>query len=183
MLEYFMTVLVLGSYLATLTTQLGFSDSLTGVLSAISTEQMAAEFKPAFALINMVVYIVLILAAMFAFVVLFTLSNTNISERERELATIKVLGFYDFEVHSYVNKESLILTSICVVLGLPIGTVLGEWLMSILDMPSIYFDAHIYTISYFYSAGLAIVFAFMVNFITDRSLDKINPVEALKSIE
>ena len=154
-----------------------------GILSATTSAGFEDAADTVFRILDMVVAIVITLAAALAFVVLFTLATTNISERERELATIKVLGFFDREVHSYVNKESLILTSIGVVLGLPLGTVLGEWLMSILDMPSIYFDAHLYPISYFYSAGLAIVFAFMVNFITDRSLDKINPVEALKSIE
>jgi putative ABC transport system permease protein len=131
----------------------------------------------------MVVAIVITLAAALAFVVLFTLATTNISERERELATIKVLGFFDKEVHLYVNKETLILTSIGITLGLPIGKVFGEWLMSVLDMPSIYFDSYLSPISYLYAAALAIIFAFIVNFITDRSLDKIDPVTALKSIE
>ena len=154
-----------------------------GILSASSSAGFEEAADQVFRILNLVVYIVITLAAALAFVVLFTLATTNISERERELATIKVLGFFDKEVHLYVNKETLILTSLGIVMGLPIGKVFGEWLMSILDMPSIYFDPHLYPISYFYSAGLAIVFAFMVNFITDRSLDRINPVEALKSIE
>ena len=123
------------------------------------------------------------LAAALAFVVLFTLSTTNISERERELATIKVLGFFDREVHAYVNKETLILTSMGIVLGMPLGKIFGIWLMSILKMPSIYFASSLEPISYLYSAIIATVFAFIVNSITDKSLDKINPVEALKSIE
>lgn len=154
-----------------------------GILSAVATDSLKDDFEPAFQIINLVVYIVIILAAALAFVVLFTLATTNISERERELATIKVLGFYDNEVHSYVNKETLILTSLGILIGLPAGNFLGVWLMSILNMPAIYFKATLSPISYVISAVIAISFAFIVNFITDRSLDVINPVEALKSIE
>ena len=166
--------------------QTAFADEMAekeGILSAVGTEKMRAGFEPGFRIINMVVYIVIILAAALAFVVLFTLATTNISERERELATIKVLGFYDREVHSYVNKETLILTGLGILLGLPVGKVFGQWLMAVLNLPSIYFETCIYPISYVISAGLAFVFALLVNLMTNRALDKINPVEALKSIE
>ncbi len=155
-------------------------DGILTVSIAAGIEDIA---ETVFRIINLVVYVVIVLAAALAFVVLFTLATTNISERERELATIKVLGFFNKEVHLYVNKETMILTSLGILLGLPAGKWLGEWLMSVLNMPSIYFDPSLYPISYVYSAALAILFAFIVNFITDRSLDKINPVEALKSIE
>ena len=164
----------------------GYTDALEreeGILSAVSTEQMAAEFEPAFALINMVVYIVLVLAAMLAFVVLFTLSNTNISERERELATIKVLGFYDFEVHSYVNKETLILTGLGILFGMPAGWLLGRYVMGILEFPSLEFYIALYPESYAIAAVVTVVFALVVNMITDQSLNKINMIEALKSVE
>ena len=154
-----------------------------GILSAISIEGFLSNFDSVFRIINLVVTIVITLAAALAFVVLFTLSTTNISERERELATIKVLGFFDREVHLYVNKETLILTSIGILLGMPLGKVFGIWLMSILKMPSIYFADYLAPISYLYAAVIAIVFAFVVNKITDKSLDKIDPVDALKSIE
>ena len=154
-----------------------------GILSAISIEGFLSNFDSVFRIINLVVTIVITLAAALAFVVLFTLSTTNISERERELATIKVLGFFDREVHAYVNKETLILTSIGILLGMPLGKGFGIWLMSILKMPSIYFADYLAPISYLYAAVIATVFAFIVNSITDKSLDKINPVEALKSIE
>lgn len=154
-----------------------------GVLSVISTEKLKEEFTSAFFLINMVVYIVIIMAAGLAFTVLFTLSTTNISERELELATIKVLGFYDKEVHLYVNKETFILTGIGILLGLPLGYFLGNCLTYALKMPSIYFAVSIHPISYVISAVMAYVFALLVNLITDRSLDVIDPIEALKSIE
>lgn len=163
-----------------------YADSLEredGIMSAISTKQMAAEFEPSFALINMVVYIVLVLAAMLAFVVLFTLSNTNISERERELATIKVLGFYDFEVHSYVNKETIILTGLGIICGMPAGWLLGRYVMGILEFPALEFYIDLYPQSYAIAAVITIVFALLVNMITDRTLNKIDMIEALKSVE
>ena len=154
-----------------------------GILSAVSTQAMQDEFSSAFALINMVVYVILILAAMLAFVVLFTLSNTNISERERELATIKVLGFYNNEVHSYVNKETLILTAIGILLGMPSGLALGRYLMGILEFPSIEFYIILYPQSFLFAGGITLIFALIVNFITNRTLDHIDMVEALKSVE
>ena len=160
--------------------ELGAKD---GILTSLSIKGALESFDSVFRIINLVVAIVIILAAALAFVVLFTLSTTNISERERELATIKVLGFFDREVHAYVNKETLILTSLGILLGMPLGKVFGIWLMSILKMPAIYFADYLAPISYLYAALIATVFAFIVNSITDKSLDKINPVEALKSIE
>lgn len=154
-----------------------------GILSASSMEEMQEEFTSAFFIINMVVYLIIFMAAGLAFTVLFTLSTTNISERERELATIKVLGFYDKEVHLYVNKETIILTLVGILLGLPLGAFLGSLLTGALNMPSIFFDTVIYPISYVYSAGMALLFAVLVNLITNRSLNAIDPVEALKSIE
>ncbi len=154
-----------------------------GMLSVVSTREMKEDFAAAFYLVNMVVYIILILAAGLAFVVLFTLSTTNISERVRELATIKVLGFYDKEVHSYANKETLVLTVIGILFGLPLGHILGNVLASVLEMPSIQFVASIHPISYVLAAALSFAFALVVNLVTNRILDRINMVEALKSIE
>ena len=166
--------------------QIGFSEKLASedwILSSVSTEDLKGTFSQAFTLINIVVYVVLVLAACLAFVVLFTLASINISERERELATIKVLGFFDKEVHSYVNKETLILTAMGIMIGLPVGAFLSSLLTDILDMPSIYFAITIYSRSYWIAAGIALGFALIVQFLTDRSLDVIDPVEALKSVE
>ena len=166
--------------------QIGFSEKLAEedwILSSVSTEDLKATFSQAFTLINLVVYVVLVLAACLAFVVLFTLASINISERERELATIKVLGFFDKEVHSYVNKETIILTIMGILIGLPVGTFLSSLLTDLLDMPSIYFAITIYNRSYWIAAGIALTFAFIVQLLTDRSLDVIDPVEALKSVE
>ncbi len=168
------------------TDHLGFAEELgrkEGILSSISTEELRRDFSKAFVLMNMIVYVILFLAAGLAFVVLFTLSATNISERIRELATIKVLGFYDREVHLYVNKETLILTGIGILLGLPLGDALGHCLTWVLRLPSIYFAVSIHKSSYFIAAGISFGFALLVDFITNHTLDRVNPVEALKSVE
>lgn len=153
------------------------------VLSAVSVKALRDQFSDAFTLINAVVYLITFMAAGLAFVVLFTLSTTNISERERELATIKVLGFFDKEVHLYVNKETVILTGIGILCGLPLGRVLSGMLTSALKMPSIHFAVTVYPVSYLYAALLSLCFALIVNFMTNRTLNQIDMVEALKSIE
>lgn len=165
---------------------IAYSDNLAKedwILSSISTKELEDGFSAAFTLINLVVYVVLILAAGLAFVVLFTLASINISERERELATIKVLGFFDKEVHSYVNKETLILTSMGILIGLPVGATISSMLTEVLKMPSIYFEVTIYTQSYLISSAIALIFALIVQFLTNKSLNVIDPVEALKSVE
>lgn len=154
-----------------------------GILTVDSVQERREQFAVAFYLIEVLVYIIIVMAAGLALVVLFTLATTNISERERELATIKVLGFYDKEVHLYVNKETLILTGIGIVLGLPIGRFLGGCLTNALNMPAIYFAVKLHPVSYLIVIALSVGFALFVDFLTDRTLDHIDPVEALKSIE
>lgn len=151
------------------------------VLSATSTATLREDFE--FDLIDSVVLLLTAMAGGLAFVVLFTLSNTNISERIRELATIKVLGFYDTEVYQYVNKETLGLTVVGILIGLPVGRILSGFLTIVLNMPSIHFAVHIEPASYLISAGITFFFAIIVNWITNRVLDRINMVEALKSVE
>lgn len=163
-----------------------YADSLLEndiVLSAVSTQAIKDDFATNFALINSVVYLLIVLAAGLAFVVLFTLSNTNISERIRELATTKVLGFYDKEVHAYVNKETLILTVMGVVAGLPVGRFISGLLTEALKMPSLYFAVSVHPISYVIAGVLSFSFALLVNLMTNRTLNHIDMVEALKSVE
>lgn len=164
--------------------QTAYADELLendSVLSSVSTAALRADFG--FDLINAVVLLITVMAGGLAFVVLFTLSNTNISERVRELATIKVLGFYDMEVHQYVHKESLILTVIGILVGLPVGRILSGFLTTALNMPAMYFAVHVEPISYLISAAVTFCFAIVVNWITNRTLNRINMVEALKSVE
>ena len=166
--------------------QIEFCDGLSSdsrLLSVTSTAKLVRDFSSAFTLINTVVYVVIVLAAALAFTVVFTLSNTNISERERELATIKVLGFLRPEVHVYINKETLILTGIGILVGLPCGYLLTRSLTYVLKMPSLYFDTIVAWPTYLIAGVLAFAFTLMVNGMTNRSLDRIDMVGALKSAE
>lgn len=163
-----------------------FADELSQdstYLSVVSTRELEDSFASSFQLINTVVAVILVMAAALAFVVLFTLSTTSISERERELATIKVLGFRRREVHHYVNKETLILTGIGIVLGLIAGPPLGGVLLGSLNMPGIAFPTHIEWYSMIICAVLPFAFALIVDAITNRTLDRIDMIGALKSVE
>lgn len=153
------------------------------VLSVMSVENTKEAFFASFSLITAVVYLIISMAAALAFVVLFTLSTTNISERISELATIKVLGFYDKEVHLYVNKETIILTMLGILLGLPAGYVLSKSLTYVLNMPSIHFAVVIQPISYLWTILLSLTFTFIVNLLTNQTLNKIDMIESLKSVE
>ena len=163
-----------------------FADELgarSEFLTVTSTQQMNDEFAQSFALINTIVYAIVGLAAALAFVVLFTLSSTNISERIRELATIKVLGFRKREVSHYVNKETVLLTGIGMLLGIPAGYAFSHSLTYVLKMPSIYFAVTIEPISYVYACALTLLFAVIVAALSNRTLQKIDMIEALKSVE
>lgn len=161
----------------------GDLDAKEEILTCVSRQDLLKNFDTSFALISMVVYVVIFMSAALAFVVLFTLATTNISERERELATIKVLGFFDREVHLYIDKETLILTAIGIAAGIPTGYAFAQTLTAILNLPSIYLAVSLHPASYALSAALALGFSLIVNAITDRTLNRIDPVEALKSVE
>lgn len=154
-----------------------------GVTTCITTQSLRNEFQVSFKLMTLVVYVIIIMSAALAFVVLFTLSTTNISERVREIATIKVLGLYNREVHLYLNKETFLLTGIGVLAGMPIGYLFAQTLSTVLKLPSIYLKVSLHPLSYGIAAVLAFVFAVLVSLLTNRILDRINPAEALKSVE
>ena len=123
------------------------------------------------------------LAGGLALVVLFTLANTNVSERVREMATLKVLGFFDREVHLYVNKEMMILTVAGILVGLPLGRWVGGLLTAALAMPGMYFEVEVRPASYLIAAAVTLAFTLLVQLFTNPVLDRIDPVGALKSVE
>lgn len=132
---------------------------------------------------NYVVVILIVASALLAFVVLYNLANINIAERQREIATLKVLGFYDREVDNYINKENLIFTILGVIIGLVFGTFLTTGLISSIEIDSLRFMQNITILSYIYSAIITIAFSIIVNFIIHFVLKKINMIESLKSVE
>ena len=133
--------------------------------------------------LNSVVVVLIVAAALLAFVVLYNLSNINISEREREIATLKVLGFYNNEIDDYITKENIILTIIGIFFGLICGKYLSNFIIATCEPDSVMFVRTISLFSYFVSAIVTIVFTVFVNIITHFSLLRINMIESLKNVE
>lgn len=152
-----------------------------GVLAVVNITRMKHSFS--FDLMNAVVALIVTLAAGLALAVLFTLASTNISERTREMATLKVLGFYRREVHAYVHKEMLTLTVIGILVGLPLGRLVAGLLTNALRMPSLYFEVEVSPLSYAIAGFATLVFALIVQWSTNPALDRIDPVSSLKSVE
>ena len=166
--------------------QIAFADALAAddlFMTVSSTARIANDFSESFKIVDVVVYVVTVMAAALAFAVVFTLSTTNISERERELATIKVLGFRRREVYRYINKETVILTLVGIVAGFPLGYAITRSLTVILRMPSLYFDTLVELPTYAIAAAMSLLFTLIINAITNRSLDRVDMVGALKSAE
>lgn len=164
--------------------QIAYADKLakeSDVLSVVSTADMQRRFS--FDLMGAVVALIVALAGALALVVLFTLANTNVSERVREMATLKVLGFFDREVHRYVNREMLILTLMGIAVGLPLGRWIGGLLTAALNMPGLYFAVTVRWTSYAIAAAVTLAFALLVQLFTNPVLDRIDPVSSLKSVE
>jgi hypothetical protein len=152
-----------------------------GVLAVMNITRMKHSFS--FDLMNAVVALIVTLAAGLALAVLFTLASTNISERAREMATLKVLGFYRREVHAYVHKEMLTLTVIGILVGLPLGRLVAGLLTNALRMPSLYFEVEVSPLSYVIAGFATLIFALIVQWSTNPALDRIDPVSSLKSVE
>lgn len=133
--------------------------------------------------LNKVVIILIVLAALLSFIVLYNLSNINIHERKREIATLKVLGFYQKEVDHYITQENIILTIIGIIIGLIFGYFLTNIVISTVEIEYVRFIHKIKFLSFVYASLLSILFTLIVNLITHFSLEKIDMIESLKSVE
>ncbi|MFT3984891.1 MAG: FtsX-like permease family protein, partial [Lachnospiraceae bacterium] len=145
--------------------------------------EMADRIDNMLTSMNTVIYVLVVSAGLLAFVVLYNLNNININERKRELATLKVLGFYDREVDSYVNRENIILTLIGAVFGIFIGFFLHRFVILTAEIDLMMFGREIKPVSYLYSILLTFAFSFIVNAVMSFRLKKIDMVESLKSVE
>ncbi len=154
-----------------------------GVASVTTYEDMEARFGSMIQSLDYVVALIIFCAGSLAFIVLYNLTNINITERLREIATIKVLGFYRKETAMYVFRENRILTAIGILAGLVIGKYLHRFVMYKIDVEAIAFDVRIAPKSVLYSIVLTFVFAGVVNRVMNRKLDEINMAESMKSIE
>ncbi len=145
--------------------------------------EVASEFDEKVDALNMIVLLIIICAGLLAFVVLYNLTNINISERLREIATIKVLGFYNREVASYVYRENLVLTFVGALAGLGLGTLLHRFIMESIEQDGIMFGYHIEPLSFLYAFLITFAFAIIVSVFMYRKLVHISMVESLKSVE
>lgn len=153
------------------------------VLAVVSSSEISKNFDEQ---MQSLIYVVLVLigsAGALAFIVLFNLSNVNITERVRELATIKVLGFRDAEVSAYVYRENIFLTVFGALAGLGLGTLLHKFIMRTMEIDNMMFGKNISWPSYLYSVLITFMFAAIVNFFMHFALKRINMVESLKSLE
>lgn len=156
---------------------------LNGVASATRMQDTRDTYLTSMERIDFVVVIVILSAAALAMVVLYNLSNINITERQRELATIKVLGFYDREVSAYVYRENIVLTAFGIALGIALGHFLHAWLVKSVEIELMMFGRDTDPMAYVWAAGLTVLFSVLVNLMAHRRMKKIDMVESLKSAE
>lgn len=133
--------------------------------------------------LDSVIVVLIISAGALAFVVLYNLNNINITERKRELATLKVLGFYNNEISAYVYRENIILTILGALFGMILGKVLHQFIIVTVEIESVMFGRNIDPSSFLYGFLLTVAFSCIVNGAMYFKLKKINMVESLKSVE
>ncbi|MDD3796934.1 MAG: FtsX-like permease family protein, partial [Lachnospiraceae bacterium] len=154
-----------------------------GVLNVTYTSTMAGQLDDMLGSLDVVIVVLIVSAGMLAFVVLYNLNNININERKRELATIKVLGFYDKEVDAYVYRENILLTIIGAMVGILFGIVLHRYIITTVEVDACMFGRNIKNISFVYGTLFTFGFSFFVNLVMHFKLKKIDMVESLKSVE
>ena len=153
------------------------------VLNVSYTSDLEQQLDDMLRSLNLVIIVLIISAGMLAFVVLYNLNTVNIAERKRELATLKVLGFYDLEVAEYVYRENILLTFIGAALGCGLGKVLHLFIIQTVEVDSAMFGRIIHGTSYLYSLVFTVLFSLIINGMMYFKLKKIDMVESLKSVE
>lgn len=156
---------------------------LSGVSSVSRIESTKNTFIEGMKGVDYAVVVITVSAAALAFVVLFNLTNINITERMRELATLKVLGFYTGELNAYIYRENIFLTIFGILLGLVLGKFLHQWLIITVEIDMVMFGRDAGVMSYVYAAVLTALFSFLVNVISRKKLKKIDMVESLKTVD
>lgn len=157
--------------------------AMDGVLNVSYTSSIEGRLDDMLRSLNLVIVVLIVSAGMLAFVVLYNLNNINITERQRELATLKVLGFYDGEVASYVYRENILLTIIGSVVGMVLGNFLHRYIILTVEVEEAMFGRQIHWQSYLYSFLFTAAFSLFVNWVMFYKLKKIDMVESLKSVE
>ncbi len=153
------------------------------VSAAMFTTEISDSFANSIKGINSIIIVIIVSAGALAFVVLYNLTNINISERVKEIATLKVLGFYDVEVSAYIYRESVVLTLIGTAAGLGLGVALHQFVIRTAELDMVMFGRTVFPLSFLWSALLTICFSVMVNLVMNRRLKKISMVESMKAPE
>lgn len=154
-----------------------------GALSISYTSSLASQVDRMLSTLDAVILVLIVSAGMLAFVVLYNLNNINITERQRELATLKVLGFYDGEVSQYVLRENVILTVLGIMFGAVFGILIHRYVITTVEVDAVMFGRNIKPLSFLYSGILTSIFSIVVNGVMHFKLKTIDMVESLKSVE
>ena len=154
-----------------------------GALSISYTSSLASQVDRMLSTLDAVILVLIVSAGMLAFVVLYNLNNINITERQRELATLKVLGFYDGEVSQYVLRENVILTVLGIMFGAVFGILIHRYVITTVEVDAVMFGRNIKLLSFLYSGILTSIFSIVVNGVMHFKLKTIDMVESLKSVE
>ncbi len=157
--------------------------SLDGVTALPRMEDSRDTYGSSLESVDYAVVLIIVCAAALAFVVLYNLTNINITERMRELATLKVLGFYDRELSAYIYRENVVLTVFGVAMGMVMGKLLHQWLILTVEIDLLMFGRELSLGSYAYAVVLTVIFSLLVNLAAHRSLKKLDMVESLKTVE
>ena len=153
------------------------------ITTASYTSEVKESFDDMLQSLNSITLVLIVCAGALAFVVLYNLTNINITERQRELATIKVLGFFNREVEAYIYRETTLLTILGCVLGLGLGVIMNSFVIQTVEVDMVMFPRQIDPLSFLWSALITILFSVIVDLFMNKKLRRIDMVESLKSVE
>lgn len=162
------------------------AEQLTDLTEITSVSQLSAAKETvdsALSCLNYIIWLIVLFSGALAFIVIFNLTNINLAERSREIATVQVLGFYPKETESYVLSENLLLSILASFIGIPLGMVFHRAVMSMILIDSLAVDIHVEKVSFLPSIICTIAFAIIVDVFMKRQVDKIKMAESLKAVE
>lgn len=157
--------------------------AIDGVVSFTFIEEAKAPFAKSLSSMNYVVAVLIVCSALLAFVVLYNLTNINIMERRREIATVRVLGFYPKETDAYILRENVILAIFGGIVGLALGVLLNNFVIANLLVEGVCFNNAITPLSFLFAYALTLIFTLLTNRLMSHKLESVNMAEALKSVE
>jgi putative ABC transport system permease protein len=155
----------------------------SGVSTASFTDDRTRVLNKMISSMNYIILVLIVSAGLLAFIVLYNLTNINVMERQREIATIKVLGFFNREVSAYIYRETSLLSIIGAIIGIVFGIFMHSYVVETMEVDMVMFGRTIGTMSFIWSIALTVLFSFMVNLVIYQKLKKVDMVESLKSVD